>query len=70
MDEVIALGWTRVKKEFNTEVSEKDLKTVFKMVDMDKNGVICNIVSILKRKKHMKIIVPLCFRLKNYHPYF
>jgi hypothetical protein len=48
MDEVIALGWTRVKKEFNIEVSEKDLKSVFKMVDMNKNGVICNIVSIQK----------------------
>jgi hypothetical protein len=50
MDEVIALGWTRVKKEFNIEVSDKDLKSVFKMVDMNKNGVICNIVSILKEK--------------------
>jgi len=47
MDEIIAMGWTPVKRDHNFVITEKDLKSVFKMVDMNKNGVICKIVSAL-----------------------
>ena len=46
MDEIKSLGWERVEKKSPVApITEKDLKAVFKLVDMDKNGYICKIVS-------------------------
>jgi hypothetical protein len=46
MDTIKEMGWTRVeKKDPTAPITEKDLKAVFKLMDMDKNGFICKIVS-------------------------
>ena len=58
MDNIKEMGWTRVeKKDPTTTISESDLKAVFKLVDINKNGTICKIVScifckMLKLKHH------------------
>jgi hypothetical protein len=50
MDTLKEVGWTRAqKRDPFGPISESDMKAVFKMVDMDKNGVICNIVSIVDK---------------------
>merc|ERR1719150_2574304 len=37
MDEIKEAGWTRVKPE-GRPITEKDMRKVFRMVDMDKSG--------------------------------
>ena len=40
MDEIKEAGWTRFKPVEGQPITEKDMKKVFKMVDMDKSGAI------------------------------
>jgi len=40
MDDIKAAGWTRFKPVAGQPITEKDMKKVFKMVDMDKSGAI------------------------------
>ena len=44
MDEIKGAGWTRFKPVKGHPISERDLKKVFKMVDMDESGAICQLV--------------------------
>jgi hypothetical protein len=45
MDTVKALGWTRFSKKDSSDISEMDMKAVFKLVDMDNSGSISKTVS-------------------------
>ena len=44
MDDIKAAGWTRFKPVAGQPITEKDMKKVFKMVDMDKSGAISQLV--------------------------
>jgi Ca2+-binding EF-hand superfamily protein len=44
MDTVKELGWSRFSKKENSDISEMDLKAVFKLVDMDNSGNISRTV--------------------------
>jgi hypothetical protein len=52
MDTVKDLGWSRFSKKENSDISELDLKAVFKMVDMDNSGNISRTVSQEKNVHH------------------
>jgi hypothetical protein len=45
MDTVKELGWTRFSKKDSSDISEMDMKAVFKLVDMDNSGSISKTVS-------------------------
>jgi hypothetical protein len=60
MDTVKELGWTRFSKKDSSDISEMDMKAVFKLVDMDNSGSISKTVSsspsikqnaLIKKKK-------------------
>ena len=44
MDDIKEAGWTRFKPVEGQPITEKDMKKVFKMVDMDKSGAISQLV--------------------------
>ena len=46
MDEIKEAGWTRFKPE-GRPITEKDMRKVFRMVDMDKSGHISQLVRLL-----------------------
>ena len=48
MDEIKEAGWTRFKPVAGQPITEKDMKKVFKMVDMDKSGAISQLVCLDK----------------------
>ena len=45
MDEIKGAGWTRFKPE-GRPITEKDMRKVFRMVDMDKSGHISQLVRL------------------------
>ena len=47
MDEIKAAGWTRFKPVKGQPIAEQDLKKVFKMVDMNASGEICQLVGFV-----------------------
>ena len=47
MDDIKAAGWTRFKPVAGQPITEKDMKKVFKMVDMDKSGAISQLVCLI-----------------------
>jgi hypothetical protein len=49
MDTVKELGWSRFSKKDNPDVSEMDMRAVFKLVDMDNSGNISRTVSYFIR---------------------
>ena len=44
MDEIKDAGWVRFKPVEGQPINDKDIKKVFKMVDMDKSGAISQLV--------------------------
>ena len=44
MDQIKEAGWTRFKPVHGQPITEKDIKKVFRMVDMDKSGAISQLV--------------------------
>ena len=46
MDEIKDAGWVRFKPVEGQPINDKDIKKVFKMVDMDKSGAISQLVNI------------------------
>ena len=44
MDALKDAGWTRFEPVKGQPIAEKDMKKVFKMVDMDKSGAISQLV--------------------------
>ena len=52
MDEIKEAGWVRFKPVEGQAINEKDIKKVFKMVDMDKSGAISQLVKIKQIKLH------------------
>ena len=44
MDEIKEAGWVRFKPVEGQPINDKDIKKVFKMVDMDKSGAISQLV--------------------------
>ncbi len=55
MDTVKELGWTRFSKKDSSDISEMDMKAVFKLVDMDNSGSISKTVSSHSRKHNALI---------------
>ena len=47
MDEIKEAGWTRFKPVDAQPMAEQDLKRVFKMVDMNESGEICQLVGFV-----------------------
>ena len=44
MDAVREAGWTRFKPVKGQPIAEKDMRKIFKLVDLDKDGSISNLV--------------------------
>ena len=44
MDQIKEAGWTRFKPVKGQPITDKDIKKVFRMVDMDKSGAISQLV--------------------------
>ena len=44
MDQIKEAGWVRFKPVDGQPITEKDMKKVFRMVDMDKSGAISQLV--------------------------
>ena len=44
MDNVRDAGWTRFKPTKGQPIAEKDMRKIFKMVDLDKDGSISHMV--------------------------
>ena len=44
MDEVRAAGWTRFRPVAGQPIAEKDMRKVFRLVDLDKDGSISHMV--------------------------
>ena len=44
MNEIKEAGWVRFKPVEGQPINDKDIKKVFKMVDMDKSGAISQLV--------------------------
>ena len=67
MDDIKAAGWTRFKPVAGQPITEKDMKKVFKMVDMDKSGAIsqlvcpylCVFIELLIQKSYLITILQL-----------
>ena len=45
MDEVRAAGWTRFRPVAGQPIAEKDMRKIFRLVDLDKDGSISHMVS-------------------------
>lgn len=45
MEEIKDAGWVRFKPVEGQPINDKDIKKVFKMVDMDKSGAISQLVN-------------------------
>ena len=45
MDAVRSAGWTRFKPVKGQPIEEKDMRKIFKLVDLDKDGSISHMVS-------------------------
>ena len=43
MDAVRAAGWTRFKPVKGQPIAERDMRKIFKLVDLDKDGSISNL---------------------------
>ena len=43
MEAITSAGWTRFKPIKGQPIAEKDMKKVFRMVDLDKSGAISNL---------------------------
>ena len=43
MDAVRAAGWTRFKPVRGQPIAERDMRKIFKLVDLDKDGSISNL---------------------------
>ena len=50
METVKEVGWSRFAKKENSDISELDLRTVFKLVDIDNSGNISRTVSFRRRE--------------------
>ena len=46
MDAVRAAGWTRFRPVKGQPIAEKDMRKIFKLVDLDKDGTISGLVSV------------------------
>ena len=44
MDQIKEAGWTKFKPVHGQPITDKDIKKVFRMVDMDKSGAISQLV--------------------------
>ena len=44
MDEVRAAGWTRFRPVAGPPIAEKDMRKIFRLVDLDKDGSISRLV--------------------------
>ena len=54
MDAVRAAGWTRFKPVKGQPIAEKDMRKVFNLVDLDKDGSISNLVKRFYNKLFSK----------------
>ena len=52
MDQIKEAGWIRFKPVKGQPIAEKDIKKVFRMVDMDKSGAISQLVTFLTDFPH------------------
>ena len=48
IDAVREAGWTRFKPVKGQPIAEKDMRKIFKLVDLDKDGSISNLVKYLQ----------------------
>ena len=48
MDDLEAAGWTKAKKKAEKAITQTDVKSIFKLVDVDRSGVISRSVSQYK----------------------
>ena len=56
MDQIKEAGWTKFKPVHGQPITEKDIKKVFRMVDMDKSGAISQLVREgVKLEKEMSL---------------
>ena len=44
MDQVRGAGWTRFKPVAGQPIAEKDMRNIFRLVDLDKDGSISHLV--------------------------
>ena len=49
MDAVREAGWTRFKPVKGQPIAEKDMRKIFKLVDLDKDGSISHLVKMIER---------------------
>ena len=61
MDALKDAGWTRFEPVKGQPIAEKDMKKVFKMVDMDKSGAISQLV-IMHCHNALSRVLVLYFR--------
>ena len=54
MDDLEAAGWTKAKKKAVKEITQTDVKSIFKLVDVDRSGVISRSVSQYKKYRIRK----------------
>ena len=59
MDAVRAAGWTRFRPVKGQPIAEKDMRKIFKLVDLDKDGTISGLVSITRVNLFTLLIVLL-----------
>ena len=45
MDEVRQAGWRRFRPVVGQPIAEKDMRKIFRLVDLDKNGSISHLVA-------------------------
>ena len=48
MDEVKSAGWTRFRPVAGQPIAEKDMRNIFRLVDLDKDGSISHLVGRVK----------------------
>ena len=54
MDEVRTAGWTRFRPVEGQPIAEKDMRKVFRLVDLDKDGSISHMVAGTHREWMIK----------------
>ena len=69
MDCVRAAGWTRFKPVKGQPIAEKDMRKIFKLVDLDKDGTISHLVTLnlFSSLKRLKVLFVIELRSSNFH---
>ena len=56
MDEVRAAGWTRFRPVAGQPIAEKDMRKIFRLVDLDKDGSISHLVSTVQALRSVYLL--------------